>query len=101
MAQGNVVMTVVLESTPEMLDELNDWYDNEHIPALLAQDGWLSARRFRDAANPNRMLAIYELESESTFATTDFSQMAEERSAKIFAAVTLVDQTVWTPTAGA
>ncbi|HEY6532177.1 MAG TPA: hypothetical protein VIY72_07725 [Acidimicrobiales bacterium] len=92
---GSVVMTVVLETEPEMLDELDEWYDTEHIPALLAQPGWLSARRFRDAANPNRVLAVYELEDESTFATTDFSQMAEERSAAIFAKVSLVDQTVW------
>jgi hypothetical protein len=98
MAQGNVVMTVVLEAAPEMLDELDDWYDTEHIPALLAQSGWHSARRFRDAGNPNRVLAVYELEDESTFTTTDFSQMGSERSTAIFSKVTLVDQTVWSPT---
>ena len=97
MAQGNVVMTIVLEVEPEMADEVDDWYDNEHIPEVLANPGWLSARRFRDAADPRRILAIYELEDESTFAATDFSSMTTGRNAEVLGRVTFVEQAVWSP----
>lgn len=46
---------------PEHEAEFNDWYDNEHIPALAAVPGVLSARRFRDPAGTHRHLALYHL----------------------------------------
>ncbi len=33
---------------PAYEQEFNEWYDNEHIPALAAVPGTLCARRFRD-----------------------------------------------------
>jgi hypothetical protein len=41
--------------------EFNEWYDNEHIPALAAVPGVLSARRFRDPNGTHRYLALYHL----------------------------------------
>jgi hypothetical protein len=54
--------------------DYNDWYDNVHIPEILALAGFTSARRFKradgqDDATP--YLAIYEIEADdlqSTFA---------------------------------
>ena len=46
---------------PEHEAEFNDWYDNEHIPALSAVPGVLSARRFRDLSGTHRYLALYHL----------------------------------------
>lgn len=43
--------------------EFNEWYDHEHIPALAAVPGVLSARRFRDPKGAHRYLALYHLES--------------------------------------
>jgi len=48
---------------PEHEAEFDEWYDNEHIPALAAVPGVLSARRFRDAAGTHRYLALYHLRS--------------------------------------
>ena len=56
-------------------DEFNEWYDNVHIPELLAVPGMLSAQRYdlRDAeiyrmeggAQPeHRYLLIYEMEGD-------------------------------------
>jgi hypothetical protein len=46
---------------PEYEPEFNEWYDHEHIPALAAVPGVLSARRFRDPKGTHRYLALYHL----------------------------------------
>ena len=48
---------------PEHEAEFNEWYDHEHIPALAAVPGVLSARRFRDGKGTHRYLALYHLAS--------------------------------------
>lgn len=48
---------------PEHEAEFNDWYDNEHIPALSAVPGTVLARRYRDDSGSHRYLALYHLES--------------------------------------
>ena len=42
--------------------EFNEWYDKEHIPALAAVPGVLSARRFRGTGN-RKYVALYSLTS--------------------------------------
>jgi hypothetical protein len=42
-------------------DELDRWYDEEHIPEKLGIEGFLSARRYRDTGNPRRNLVVYDL----------------------------------------
>src|SRR5580700_8175238 len=44
------------------LDEFTDWYDNEHIPARLALDGFGAVSRFRaaDSLTPE-WLATYDI----------------------------------------
>jgi hypothetical protein len=49
--------------TPGHEAEFNEWYDHEHIPALAAVPGVLSARRFRDPKGTHRYLALYHLQS--------------------------------------
>ncbi len=46
---------------PEHESEFNEWYDHEHVPALAAVPGVLSARRFRDPKGTHRYLALYHL----------------------------------------
>jgi hypothetical protein len=48
---------------PAYEQEFNEWYDNEHIPALAAVPGTLCARRFRDMKGSHRYLALYHLQS--------------------------------------
>ncbi len=43
--------------------EFNEWYTHEHIPALSAVPGVLSARRFHDPKGTHRHLALYHLKS--------------------------------------
>jgi heme-degrading monooxygenase HmoA len=48
---------------PEHEADFNDWYNNEHIPALSAVPGVLCARRYRGDADAQRYVALYHLES--------------------------------------
>ncbi len=45
---------------PGLEAEFNEWYDKEHMPALAAVPGVLSARRFRDNGN-RKYVALYHL----------------------------------------
>jgi hypothetical protein len=47
---------------PEFEAEFNEWYDKEHIPALRAVPGVLSARRFRATSSGTlKYVALYHL----------------------------------------
>jgi hypothetical protein len=48
---------------PEFEAEFNEWYDKEHIPALAALPGVLSARRFRGTSGNRKYVALYHLAS--------------------------------------
>lgn len=50
--------------------EYNRWYDQQHIPDVLAVPGFLSARRFVSNVDGARQyLALYEMESDEPDAT--------------------------------
>ena len=56
-------LLVRLETGPEHDAELNEWYDQEHLPALAGVAGCLSARRYRMTAGSDgsvKYLMIYE-----------------------------------------
>jgi hypothetical protein len=51
---------------PEVEDDFNAWYDEEHLPALAAVPGTLAARRYRSVeagGGSHKYVAIYHLES--------------------------------------
>jgi hypothetical protein len=62
-----VVHTRPLEGREE---EFNAWYDEVHLPDVLAVEGFVSARRFRAAPSvhgelpEHPFLAIYEIEAD-------------------------------------
>jgi hypothetical protein len=61
---------------PEFEAEFNEWYDKEHIPALAAVPGVLSARRFRGSSGNRKYVALYHL------ATPDVQESAEWKQAR-------------------
>jgi hypothetical protein len=61
---------------PELEDEFNEWYDKEHIPALAAVPGVLSARRFRGSSGNRKYVALYHL------ATPAVQESAEWKAAR-------------------
>jgi hypothetical protein len=70
MAMG-MIYVETRPSSPDREQEYNTWYDEVHIPELLALDGFVSARRLRpvDGNGPN--VALYEIEGDDLQAILD------------------------------
>jgi hypothetical protein len=52
---------------PDRLDEWQDWYDNVHVPALLAVPGMRSVRRYDERGTSDKFLAIWEIDGPHVF----------------------------------
>jgi hypothetical protein len=52
-------------------DEYNAWYDQEHLPRLVAVSGIRRARRFITIEGAPKYFTAYELEAEDAFATPE------------------------------
>jgi hypothetical protein len=60
------LLLTITEPPPDMEEEFNAWYDEEHLPERLAIPGFVSARRWvlaDGAPGDGKYLATYELES--------------------------------------
>ena len=62
---------------PEVEAEFNEWYDKEHIPALAAVPGVLSARRFRGTSGNRKYVALYHLASPDVQVSAEWKQARE------------------------
>jgi hypothetical protein len=60
---ANGFLLNAMNVVPEHEAEFNDWYNNEHIPALAAVPGVLCARRFRATSANRKYVALYHLVS--------------------------------------
>jgi hypothetical protein len=63
-AVGAVLLNA-MNIAPENEADFNAWYDEEHLPALCAVAGTLSARRYVGRAGTHRYVALYQLENAS------------------------------------
>jgi Domain of unknown function (DUF4286) len=65
------VMYVVHVRLPvEAEKEWNDWHNKEHIPLVLAQPGFMSARKFRTISNDRKQaeyFVLYELRNQAAY----------------------------------
>jgi hypothetical protein len=59
---------------PEFEAEFNEWYDKEHIPALAAVPGVLSARRFRGSSGNRKYVALYHLAAPEVQESAEWKQ---------------------------
>ena len=63
MARG-IILVESRPSSPDRDQEYNTWYDEVHLPQLVALPGFVSARRFRPADGDAPYVAIYEIEGD-------------------------------------
>ncbi len=61
------IVIVTMEVEPDWEDELNQWYLEEHIPALMDVPGYLKSERFVATDGEPKYMAWYELESLDAF----------------------------------
>ena len=71
--KGTGLMMVWVDVPPEREEEFNHWYNEEHLPELLAVPGVLNAARYEAVMSGPKHLACYELESPSVVETTAFT----------------------------
>lgn len=61
-------MLIVTTNPPaDFEEELNDWYDTDHIAERLAVPGFQTGRRFVMLGAPRRYLALYDVETIDVF----------------------------------
>jgi len=63
---------VLVDVDPSLDEAFNAWYDNVHIPDILACPGWLSARRHLCLEGGPRHVAIYEITGPEAYDTPEF-----------------------------
>src|SRR5688572_2575958 len=89
-----LVVDVVVD--PADADELNRWYDEEHVPEKRATPGFRSARRFAHASEPGRFLAVYEVDDPDVVTSPAYmSQPLSAWTASIMATWQRWSRDVW------
>lgn len=86
--QAGAVVLMMVDVKPEDEAEFNRWYDEEHLPELMALPGYLAANRFEVEGEGAKYLAIYELadsavlQSPQYLAWREASESSRRMSAK-------------------
>lgn len=66
------LLLVMVDVAPEHEEELNRWYDQEHIPERMAIPGFLRARRFVALEGRPKYLALYDLENADVLQSKEY-----------------------------
>jgi hypothetical protein len=78
MAEARGLINVWLHVAPEREDELNDWYNLEHLNQVVALPGFVRARRYSVDDAPLKYLAWYETVDETIEPGADFQRIVAE-----------------------
>jgi hypothetical protein len=73
---GTGLLAVMIGVDPTREDELNRWYDEEHVPERVTCPGFLNARRFTSVQGEPRYLALYDLESPAVLQGAAYKRIA-------------------------
>jgi hypothetical protein len=72
---GKILLVTSVDIYPGAAEEFNHWYNEEHMPAVLACPGFLSGSRYESTLGQPQYLAIYELESEDALSTPEMKKV--------------------------
>ena len=73
----HILLIVRTDVMPEMEEEFNRWYNEEHIPRLLQVPGVLWAKRGMSTGEGQKYIAIYEHESAEVQKTAAYREALE------------------------
>jgi hypothetical protein len=62
-SEKHILLIVRIDVKPEMEEEFNRWYNEEHIPTLLKIPGVLWAKRAINTGKGPKYIAVYEHEN--------------------------------------
>jgi len=63
---------VLVDVDPEVEADFNRWYDEVHIPDILACPGWLSATRHICLEGGPKYAAVYDITGPEAYETPEF-----------------------------
>ena len=70
-----LLLVVHTDVDPAHEDEFHAWYNDDHIPALVGQPGFIRARRYRAVEGQPKYLAIYEFGREEDRKTPEYQKV--------------------------
>jgi len=76
-SKKQILLIIRTDVVPEMEEEFNHWYDEEHIPRLLAVPGVIWAKRGINIGNGQKYIAIYEHENPEVQHTSAYRDALE------------------------
>ena len=68
-----VVYTVQLNIPADKEDEFNEWYNVDHVPALVGVPGVHCARRYVAVTGEPKYLAVYEMDNEKILTSAEWN----------------------------
>ena len=78
--KGTALLMVFVDIDTEQDGDFNKWYNEEHIPDLLALPGFLNGARYEASKGGPRYLACYELETAEALKTPEYLAFRERPS---------------------
>ncbi len=78
--KGKGLLMVWVDVPKDKEDELNHWYNEEHLAQILSMPGVLNAARYEAVMSGPKHLACYELESPDVFQSNEYRQMQKNPS---------------------
>jgi hypothetical protein len=73
-AIAKTVYVVTVDPEPEWEDEINRWYNEEHIPNLLKVPGYVDATRYLAVEGAPKYMNFYQIESLDAFRSPERQQ---------------------------
>lgn len=70
-----LLLVVHTDVDPEHEKAFNEWYNEDHVPALIGQPGFIRARRYVAVEGQPKYLAIYEFEREENRKTPEYQKV--------------------------
>jgi hypothetical protein len=69
------ILLTSVDVAPDAEEEFNRWYNERHLPEVMACPGFRSAARYECTLGEPRYIAIYELEDEHALTTPEMKRV--------------------------
>ena len=71
MSADEVILVTTVDIVPGSEEAFHRWYNETHLPEIMACPGFISAKRYECVQGEPRFMAVYRLESPSALATPE------------------------------
>ncbi|MFV2175848.1 hypothetical protein ACFHW2_35535 [Actinomadura sp. LOL_016] len=83
MSAKSILHVMTRPASPEVTDEYNRWYEDAHMPEVVALEGFVSARRYGPTKDGDPYVAVYEIEGDATEAMKRLNQAMGDGSVSL------------------